>query len=117
MKLYTIQNGKYRKAKGQFVDTTVKTGVVYFAPTWDMVLQYKNKIICEDVYISLYTNLMRQSFKDNNLVWLKLFDFEEITLGCYCKAGDFCHRHLLVEMLLKIGEKYNRPVEYCGEVE
>lgn len=117
MKLYTIQNGKYRKAKGQFVDVTAKSGVIYFAPSWELVLGIKNNRMTWEEYTSCYTEMMRESFKEKQLVWLKLFDFEEVTIGCYCPSGSNCHRYLLIDMFKKIADRYNYKFEYCGEIE
>jgi hypothetical protein len=39
--------------------------------------------------------------------WVDLLSRKEVTLGCYCKPGEFCHRYLLAQVLVdKFGAVY-----------
>ena len=92
------------------LDITVKSGVKIFAPTWDMVLGYKNGTITKEEYIEKYMQMMRESYKRYKRAWTTLLNGDRVVLCCYCKPGDFCHRLLLAEILEKLG------AEYCGEI-
>lgn len=103
LKIYTSQfryNGKNR------LDITIKTGNKVFAPTWDLVTNYKNGNISEEEYTKKYYQLMRKSYKENREVWEKLLTDKEVVLVCYCPENNFCHRYLLKDILVKCGAKY-----------
>jgi uncharacterized protein YeaO (DUF488 family) len=88
-------------------DITVKSNGI-FSPTWDMVQDYK-KTGDESAYIKLYKAKMQQSYRDNTWKWKEMVDMctrADVTLVCFCKPGDFCHRRLLAEYLIKCGAKY-----------
>jgi len=107
MKVYTSQynyNGNNR------LDITVKTGSDLLAPTWNMVMGYKSGKITQDEYIDLYYSKMRLSYINNQNFWIRLLKRDEVILVCFCKAGDFCHRILLADILVKLG------AEYLGEI-
>ena len=93
------------------LDITVKTGLQMFAPTWDMVMDYKNGKTTREQYSNLYYKKMRKSYKIYRPEWNWLLNQEEIVLVCFCKPGDFCHRVLLAEILVKLG------AEYVGEID
>lgn len=118
MKVYTCQMSKHRKVKEldiPFKDITVKSGDKLFAPTWDILMEYKNGG-SDETYTSKFIPLMRESFKNNKQAWLSLCNMEEVCLACYCKAGAFCHRHIIVDMLEKVCEREGIPFERCGEI-
>lgn len=119
MKVYTIQMSKWRKAEKlgiPFKDVTVKSGDKLFAPTWDFLMEYKQDLD-EQKYTSKYIPLMRNSYKQHKEKWLESCNTESVALACYCKAGKFCHRHLLVDILKKVCEANNIEFEYKGEIE
>lgn len=119
MELYTLQNARYRKAEGVnavFIDTTVKSGKGAFAPTWDMVLGYKNGTISEEEYTRMYKDRMRSSYYSNNEEWLSLLKSDRIAIGCYCPAGNFCHRLILKDILDKLCILKGIPFVYNGEL-
>ena len=111
--LYTAQfryTGKDRK------DITVKSGDKSFAPTWDMVMGVKEGRITEQRYAEMYLALLTSRYEtSNNMVEACCRVVEDaiagdVTLVCYCPAGAFCHRHLLVGWLTT-----NWKVNYGGE--
>lgn len=105
MFLYTLQLAKYRwlsDTRAFLLDTTVKTGNPLYAPSWELVTGIKSKTLTEDEYTAGYYALMRKSFVDHTSEWLSLFSHPVMVLGCYCPAGNFCHRHLLTDILEKI---------------
>lgn len=107
MKIYTSQYNYKGKNR---LDITVKTGPNWLAPTWDMVMGYKSGEITQDKYTELYYNKMRLSYTHLREYWNWLLKRNEIVLVCFCKAGDFCHRILLADILVKLG------AEYLGEI-
>lgn len=91
------------------IDVTVKSSVGdarYAAPTWDMVMGYKNNKITKEEYAVLYEDILAVNSK-NILEFFKSFT-EEIAIACYCRPGMFCHRVLLAKWLAaKLGWEYS----------
>jgi hypothetical protein len=127
--LYTAQ---YRYPGKDRLDITVKgncpAGKLY-APTWDMVQRIKvhnmaniqpiMKVDAEEEYTGMYYNLLLERWKTHGHEMIKLVEIvqgtanmpaRDVTLVCFCPAGSFCHRHLLVKFL-----QHNWAVEYGGE--
>lgn len=115
LKAWTFCLPKWRDVKAlniEVIDTTVKSGLAWLAPTWDMVRLIQrarageiDSKVAEAQYTEQYTELMRKSYRDNREAWLGLLQREQIALGCYCKPGEFCHRHLLMKFLAAAAEK------------
>lgn len=103
LKVWTAQ---FRYAGPSRLDITVKSGESTWAPTWDMVMGLKRGELSEQDYSSRYTNMMRQSYREKRARWDWLLQQERVTLVCFCKAGDFCHRVLLARILVKLGASY-----------
>jgi uncharacterized protein YeaO (DUF488 family) len=102
--LYTAQ---YRYAGIDRYDITSKRAGI-FSPTWSMVSNYKDTGDTE-VYTSIYLEMMRESYRNHSGLWQEMVDMStraDITLVCYCRSGEFCHRVLLAEMLQKCGANY-----------
>lgn len=104
LKVYTSQynyNGECR------LDITVKTGLQMFAPTWEMVWGVKKEeSYSHEKYTKEYYKKMRKSYKEHREYWNWLLNQDKVVLVCFCKAGDFCHRLLLADILVKLGAKY-----------
>lgn len=116
---YTIQMGRWRLAEKEnltLIDTTVKSGEIKLAPTWDMVLGYKKGDIGEEDYTKQYLTLMEKSVKDNPEWWDEFLKREKVALICYCKADAFCHRLLLADFIARLCEERDFPFEYKGEL-
>jgi len=77
-----------------------------FAPTWDMVMGYKNKKIDWDEYSRQYRNLMRKTYKECRQVWESILARDEVTLVCFCRPDQNCHRFLLAGYFEKLGATY-----------
>lgn len=119
MKIWTIQVAQWREAGKRnipFLDTTFKSGDPVFAPERRLVMAYKSCEITEAEYTQLYTGAMRESFRKNRERWLEVCNMEEVAIACYCSAGKFCHRHILVGFLIKICEQLGIDVELMGEI-
>ncbi len=120
MRVFTIQVGKWRLAKDRDIkvmDTTVKSGYSIFAPTWDMVLGHKAGTLSDEEYTAQYRNMLLASWKKDRQKWMDfLNDDDTYALACYCPAGNFCHRHLLIKFLQQLCKQLNIPFEYYGEL-
>jgi uncharacterized protein YeaO (DUF488 family) len=111
--LYTAQIGKYKGPDAY--DVTVKSGDINFAPTWDMVKAWKAGEITWENYSQRYRELMLRSYKRNQRAWQEILEKGVLTLLCYCRADDHCHRYLLADFLSKLGEKSGINVINEGE--
>jgi hypothetical protein len=114
VKIYTFQMAKRHaldRAGILWFDTTVKSGpCIQVKPTWAMVLGHKNGTISDEEYTERYNEMLERSYATDPRFWEELCAQELIALGCYCRKGAFCHRHLLVEFLRRI-----TTVELLGE--
>lgn len=111
--LYTAQIGKYKGPDAY--DVTVKSGDINFAPTWDIVQAWKAGEISWDTYSQRYRELMLQSYKRNQKAWHEILEQGVLTLLCYCRADNHCHRYLLADFLIKLGDKIGVTVINEGE--
>jgi uncharacterized protein YeaO (DUF488 family) len=111
--IYTAQIGKYTGPDAY--DVTVKSGDINFAPTWDIVQAWKAGEISWGKYSQRYRELMLRSYKHNQRAWHEILEKGILTLLCYCRAGDHCHRYLLADFLSKLGEKIGVTVINEGE--
>ncbi|QOC54587.1 hypothetical protein pSALSNUABM04_127 [Salmonella phage pSal-SNUABM-04] len=101
------------------IDVTVKSGIKALAPTWDFLMEYKNSDKgpeAEDAYTKKYKSRIQQLKQDDPDVMLELLYQDEIILMCYCPAGKFCHRLLLVDEFKALGDEHNVEVIYEGEI-
>lgn len=89
------------------MDTTVKSGgdfaKQFLAPSWDMLQHYRSGGTEEE-----YTVAFLKKLTDNKDVIVRMFSgfinrfaILDLILGCYCRDGKFCHRHLLYRFLLE----------------
>ena len=103
LKVYTgTVRGKYANK----LDITVKSGEPAFAPTWEMVMDFKNGYTTPQQYTEIYKNRMRSSYLVYREKWDELLSRDEVVLVCYCPKGQFCHRHILAKILVKLGAQY-----------
>lgn len=119
MRLYTLQLAKWREAVAldiPYLDTTVKSGDTLFSPTWDLLKRYKDGLISQNEYTTIFYQLMRESFQMNRERWLSILSQEKLAICCYCGNGHFCHRYLLVDIFSKIANQYGIPFTYMGEL-
>lgn len=117
--IYTIQLSQSRLAELRIipvVDITVKSGIEAFAPTWDMVMAAKRSIANHEHYTRLYLEKMAESKQRYPEEWKKLAGMEVVALACYCRAGVFCHRHLLKNLLLEDYRSMGYTAVDMGEI-
>jgi uncharacterized protein YeaO (DUF488 family) len=119
LKIWTIQVAQWREADKQqipFLDTTFKSGDPVFAPPKKLVLAYKANEITELEYTQAYTRHMRMSYTANRARWEEVCRMDKVAIACYCAAAKFCHRHLLVEFIIKVCQSLEIEVELMGEI-
>lgn len=123
MKWYTIAIPQWRKAKAKNValfDVTVKSGDERFAPYADALWAYKRGEVSDEEYTRLYREKMRSLLLSDPRAFEALLEgedgIEEKALACYCRAGKFCHRHILLEFMQEVAEDNGIAFEYLGEI-
>lgn len=72
--------------------------------------------IDDDEYTKRYLAMLRERYSSHAEFFHKLLDRERLVLKCYCPAGDFCHRHIAVDVLTKIAQARNITVVPGGEI-
>ena len=99
--LWTVQTPRWRKigrAGVKLVDTSVMTGIKVFAPHWHDLRAYKEGKLSEEEYTERYLEKMYDSQVYHKDAWNRLSVYPWVAYGCYCKPGEFCHRHLFKEL-------------------
>jgi protein gp37 len=85
------------------------------APTWEMVNAYKSGLVSDGPYADRYIALLRRRYRDDPTPFLSILERERVVLTCYCAVGEFCHRHLAVDVLEKIAISRRIGFERGGE--
>ncbi len=123
MELFTASNQNAKEVgKGVVIDITVKSGIPMFAPTWDMVMMVKSAedkkgaLKAQELYVAAYKNLMRLSYHNNKESWLEVLTEPVVTITCYCRPGQFCHRHELIPYLQAVAMANELEFTYSGEL-
>lgn len=114
MEVYTYQLASWRKVKALgvlYMDTTIKSGDWMLAPTWGLLAAYKYNGLGDEAYTEAYNQLLEERLIEFPEYFDELFNVESIAVGCYCRPGKFCHRHLLV----KFFERHTECI-YRGEI-
>lgn len=111
--MLTFWTAQYRYPGPYRLDITVKGNDPIgrlFAPTWDMVKNYKANTGGEQIYTDKYHTMMLKSYSSNKAAWDSLLTREYAVLTCFCAPKDFCHRHLLTQYLVQLGAKYEGEI-------
>lgn len=118
--IWTIQMAQRRlaTAKGiELLDTTAKSGIKEFAPSFNEVMNYKNGRLSEQQYTLIYNTKMRESKASSPKVWKQLEEHHNVAVACYCPADCFCHRHIFVkEHMVPYLESKGHTVILEGEI-
>lgn len=106
LKVWTAQ---YRYNGNDHIDITVKSAKYpwnVFAPTWEMVMEYK-RTLDENTYTNAYDTIVDKAFEMHAKTLSDLLKSDRtITLVCFCRPGDFCHRVLLAKHFESLGATY-----------
>ena len=83
------------------VDVTVKSAVGFarsFAPTWKMVMGYKNRTLTEAQYTEQYMKILDAvSVEAWRWLYAQAAEGGEVVLLCFCRDGQFCHTYLIID--------------------
>jgi hypothetical protein len=96
------------------VDITASTGHL-LAPTWPLVRAYKHGQIDAVEYRKRYIALLQARWREHKESFKLLMNESSIVLCCYCPAGQFCHRLIAAEVLVKVAKYFGVNAEYRGE--
>ena len=102
------------------LDITVKSGRGIgreLAPTWELVRGFKSGKLSWEEYERGYLEMLRKVWVSKRGVFRQLFRMGRVTLVCYCKSDEQCHRRLLREVVVTIGKRYGLEVVDGGELE
>lgn len=114
-----MQLSKWRLAKRDeihILNITAQSGMDCFAPEFSNVKLYKQGLLTEAQYTELYLEKMRRCYVLYRNEWERLQGLEKMALTCYCKAGDYCHRHLFKDCLTKYFDAKKIEYELHGEL-
>ena len=120
MKIYTCTISRIEEAEDLGIyahDITIKSGDKKFAPTWELLMRYKEVKCPSHQYTAEYLELMRESYRQDPEYWVSFCKMEvSIAVSCYYPVGRFCHRYLFVEIIKKVCKKHKIPFKYIGEL-
>jgi len=110
----------YKVPEGfKLLDVTVKSAkgnLRALAPTWEMILGYKDGTLSKTEYTTKYLAILEKSLYTHPESWDKLLAHDgKIAFGCYCKTGNFCHRLLLADFVFNLASERDINVLYHGE--
>ena len=97
------------------LDVSRKSGVDAFAPSWRLLNPFltlrKGVGLVDadwDKYVADYKAEMRESYgmRSKRPIWDELLSRQVVTLTCYCKRPEQCHRSVLGEILEKLGADF-----------
>ena len=94
------------------VDVSRSSGISAFAPSRGLLNGYKSGDVPWQEYKIRYIDEMRRSYQNNRAEWNALLRMPEVTLCCYCRAGDSCHRLLLAHLVIKICHRRAINIDY-----
>lgn len=112
MEIFTSYFGNHRNYKNPIAicgkSPAYYSGFEYkkLAPKYDFFKSWKDGLITNDEYVIEYKKTVLDCLDVNRVVEeLKSFypDDQDITLVCYEKPSDFCHRHLVADWLNQNG--------------
>jgi uncharacterized protein YeaO (DUF488 family) len=73
----------------------------FLCPTQELVYGYKYHGKGETWYTNGYKSLLMSKWAEIK-PWLMGIDMsKDMTLLCYCREGEFCHRQLMAQMVMK----------------
>lgn len=78
-----------------------------FAPSWELLMSYKNGDINWNEYVDCYTEEMRDAFRFNPDAFFEMAErIDDVDFICWCnnkkKKDNKCHRFILYDILKKI---------------
>ena len=117
--VWTVQISRWRLARDLYipmVDITVKSGIPTFSPTWENLMAYKRGEMTKTAYAQAYFQKVIPTVQSEPQAWADLTQHKNIALACYCRAGDFCHRHLFAGLYITYLQSLGHKVLFMGEL-
>jgi len=112
-----MSNWRLAKDKGiSMLDITVKSGLQAFAPTWENLRLYKAGQMSQQEYTRRYYDKVLSLNAGMNESWRVLSQNKEFALACYCRAGEYCHRHLFAVLAVTYLQNQGHQVQFMGEL-
>lgn len=118
--IWTTQMSMWRLVKEYeiaFIDITVKSGILSFAPTWDNLRAYKAGLVSKEEYTRRYYEKVITSSDYNVGDWQRLVQNKRMAFACYCRSGDYCHRHLFSPLAITYLQNLGHQVVFHGELQ
>ncbi len=94
-----------KKGSVNEIDITIKSGAKLVAPTWGMVMGWKDGTITDQEYTRMYLNILEKN-KEKIIEWLKSLKLDRIVFMCYCRDNTFCHTYLLIDWLVEQDKEF-----------
>jgi hypothetical protein len=106
---------EWKKEGYKLIDTTVKSGLEAFSPTPQLLATWKRGELSEAEYEASYRQIIDGKKFQFEKHWNHLLEIPKFALGCYCPINNFCHRHILLEIVVKYLEDHGRSVKVINE--
>ena len=119
LRVWTIQLAKWRLLNGtdiELVNITLASGWAVFAPTPELLGNYKRGRVNDEGYRLEFRRLCWVRMHHNSTAWDDLVAMDKIALACYCPADTFCHRLEILAPLEYYCKNKGIEFEYCGEI-
>lgn len=117
--IFTIQMSRWRYARDlniPIIDITAKSGIETFAPAWDNLKLYKQGQMSDWEYSLRYYSKVIPTTDSKSSDWSLLKKNKTFALACYCKPGEFCHRHLFSVLAATYLQSLGNRVVQMGEL-
>ena len=86
-------------SRGTYKNVSTKNALPFFMPSSNLLKDWKAKKLTKEQYINIFREEMRANLPQIK-EWLNSLDpKEDQTLVCYEKAGEFCHRNLIIKFV------------------
>mgnify|MGYP000048738757 CR=1 FL=1 len=117
--IFTLQIPMWRYARAMnipVIDITAKSGIKAFAPHWDDLNAYRRGEMDNHEYSQRYYEKVIPTLRTNPQEWEILTKNRTYALACYCRPGNFCHRHLFAMLSVTYLQSLGHSVEFQGEL-
>lgn len=117
--LYTIQLAQWRIAREsnvELLDITSSSGVKAFSQKMTDVMAYKDGQMTQTQYTAKYKERMVRSRNEAGHIWSMLLEHQHVAFACYCRKGEYCHRHMFIYEAKAYLEEQGHIVNIHGEL-
>lgn len=117
--IWTMQISNWRMAREHqiaMLDITVKSGIQAFAPSWENLRAYKDGQLSQSEYTMRYYQKVLENSGRCKSDWDDLTKNRSVALACYCRVGEYCHRHLFAPLAIAHLQSLGHRVVFRGEL-